>query len=81
MIDQISIRMLKFCSTLICKPLEIVFHQCLETGTFPNDWKKANVVPVYKKGNKQILRNYRQISLLSVCGKIFEKLIFYEICH
>ena len=34
---QISIRLLKLYSTSICKPLEITFHQCLETGTFPND--------------------------------------------
>ena len=46
------------------------------TGTFPNDWKKGIVVPVFKKGDKQILKNYRPISLLPVCGKIFEKLIF-----
>ena len=74
--DQISIRMLKLCSNSICKPLEIIFNRCLETSTFPNDWKKGNVVPVFKKGDKQILKNYRPISLLPVCGKIFEKLIF-----
>ena len=47
--DQISIRMLKICGTSICKPLEIILHQYLETGIFPN------VVPVYKKDDKQIL--------------------------
>ena len=73
--DQISIRMLNLCSTSICKPLEIIFNQSLETGTFPNDWKKRDVIPVFKKGDKQILKNYRPISLLPVCHKIFEKLI------
>ena len=73
--DQKSIRTLKLCSTSICKPLEIIFNQSLETGTFPNDWKKGNVVPAFKKGDKQILKNYRPISLLPVCDKIFEKLI------
>ena len=68
--------MLKLCSNSICKPLEIIFNRCLETSTFPNDWKK--VVSVFKKGDKQILKNYRPISLLPVCGKIFEKLIFNE---
>ena len=76
--DQVSIRMLKLCSNSICKPLKIIFNRCLETSTFPNDWKKGNVVPVFKKGDKQILKNYRPISLLPVCGKIFEKLIFNE---
>ena len=47
-------------------------------GMFPNDWKKGNVVPAFKKGDKQILKNYRPISLLPVCGEIFEKLIFNE---
>ena len=42
------------------------------------DGKKRNVVPIHKKDDKQCLRNYRPISLLPVCGKIFEKLIFYE---
>ena len=38
----------------------------------------GNVIPVFKKGDKQILKNYCPISLLPVCGKIFEKLIFNE---
>ena len=51
---------------------------CIETGSFPLEWKKANVVPVHKKGDKQCLKNYRPVSLLPVCGKIFERLIFNE---
>ena len=38
--------------------------------------KKRNVVPVHKKGDKQILKNYRPVSLLPICGKIFERLIY-----
>ena len=79
--DQMSITMLKLCSISICKPLEIIFNRCLETVTFLNDWKKGNVVPIFKKGDKQILKNYRPISLLPVFGKIFEKLIFHEMCN
>ena len=77
--DQISIRMLKLCSNSICKPLEIISNRCLETRRFPNDWKRDKVIPIFKKGDKQILKNYRSISLLPVCGKILEKLIFNEI--
>ena len=40
--------------------------------------EKANVVPVHKKGNKQSLENYRPISLLAICSKIFERLIYNE---
>ena len=37
--------------------------------------EKANVVPVHKKGHKQILNNYRPVSLLRICRKIFERFI------
>ena len=40
------------------------------------EWKKENVVTVHKKGDKQILENYRPISLLSIAGKIFEILLY-----
>ena len=76
--DQVSIRMLKLHSNSICKPLKIIFNRCWEASTFPNDWKKGNVVPIFKKRHKQILKNYHPISLLPVCGKIFEKLILNE---
>ena len=39
-------------------------------------WKFANVIPIFKKGDKQLIKNYRPISLLPICGKIFEKIIF-----
>ena len=45
---------------------------------FPNDWKNSNLVPVFKKGDTQILKNYRPISLLPVRGKIIEKLVFND---
>ena len=75
--DVISIRMLKICDESICKPLRIIFRSCLENGTFPSEWKKANVVSVFKKKkNKQELKNYRPISLLPVSSKIFERLLY-----
>ena len=39
-------------------------------------WKLANVIPIFNKGDKQLIKNYRPISLLSICGKMFEKIIF-----
>ena len=47
--DSISIRMLKLCGPLITKPLSFLFSNCLRDGVFPNEWKKANVIPVHKK--------------------------------
>ena len=50
--DDISIRLLKICDSAIVKPLSIIFKNCLQTGTFPNNWKKSNVVSIHKKGDK-----------------------------
>ena len=76
--DKISIRMLQLCGNSVCKPLELILKQSMESGSFPSEWKKGNVVPIHKKDDKQCLSNYRPVSLLPICGKIFEKLIFNE---
>ena len=74
--DMISIRMLKICGKSICKPLRLIFQDCIDNGIYPLDWKKANVVPAFKKNDKQSIKNYRPISLLPICGKIFERVLF-----
>ena len=50
--DMLSICMLKLCGEPIYKPLTLLFKSCLETGQFLSEWKKANIVPVFKKGDK-----------------------------
>ena len=77
--DMISIRTLKLCGDSVLPPVELIFKSSLESGTFPSEWKKLNVVPVHKKGDKQLLKNYRPIPLLSICGKIFERLVYNKI--
>ena len=62
--DDISIRMLKICDDSIVLPLRHIFTKCLEFQTFPTLWKRANISPIHK------------LSLLPICAKIFEKLIF-----
>ena len=74
--DEISIRMLKLCKSAITEPLYLIFKNCLSSNTFRDVWKMANVILVHKKGDKRVLENYRSLSLLPICGKIFEKLIF-----
>ena len=51
--DMLSIRMIKLCGNSICKPLSIIFKDCISEGKFPHEWKKPNVLPVHKKENKQ----------------------------
>ena len=45
----------------------------------PDSWKYANVQPIYKKANRQLVNNYRPISLLPICGKILEKIVFDKV--
>ena len=77
--DKINIRLIKICGKSLCKPLEMIFKSCIIKGEYPSEWKKANVVPVHKKGDKQLLKNYRPISLLPIFGKIFERIIYNNI--
>ena len=74
-----SIRMVKLCDASLCKPLELIFKSCFESGKFPLEWKKANVVPAYKKGDKQLLKNCGPISLLPIAGKIFERILYNNV--
>ena len=64
--------------TSICKPLGLIVNHCLDNDIYPCEWKKANVVPIHKKGNKRTFKNYRPVSLLRICSKIFERLLYNE---
>ena len=68
--------MVQLCGQDLCVPLKIIFDNIPETGIFPDQWKEANVTPVHKKNDKQIISNYRPISLLPVLAKVFERIIF-----
>ena len=44
-----------------------------------NPWK-ANIVPIHKKDDKQLLKNYRPVPLLPICGKVFEHITLNDLC-
>ena len=74
--DGISAQMLLLCDNSVILPLIIIFTNILTTAIYPNMWELANVTPIFKKGDKQLTKNYRPIHLLPICGKMFEKIIF-----
>ena len=59
--------------------LASLFQQSLDQGQLPNDWIKANVVPILKKGKRSLASNYRPLSLTSVTSKILEHIICHHI--
>ena len=63
---------MKFCARGLYKPLAIIFNKIFKTGKIPNKWKLANVVPIFKKGDKSSVTNYRPISLTSLPMKVLE---------
>ena len=77
--DGISAQMLLLCGDTVAIPLKIIYDNILSTGIYPNIWKLANVTPIHKKNDKQVIKNYRPISLLPICGKILEKIIFNQL--
>ena len=84
--DGISNRLLKEASVPIAEPLSHLLNFSLSLGTFPDDWKLTNVIPIFKKGDSMLCTNYCPISLLCCVSKVFEKIIFDHIyaylkCH
>ena len=65
--DEISGQMLLLCDESVILPLRIIFTNILSTSLYPDMWKLANVTPIFKKGDKQLIKNYRPISLLPIC--------------
>uniref|UniRef100_A0A8C5PPB0 Reverse transcriptase domain-containing protein n=1 Tax=Leptobrachium leishanense TaxID=445787 RepID=A0A8C5PPB0_9ANUR len=73
--DGIHPRVLRELCVEICKPLFLIFQDSFLSGIVPEDWRKADVIPIFKKGLKFVPGNYRPVSLTSVAGKVFEGLL------
>jgi hypothetical protein len=74
--DEIPMRILKLSSSYISTPLNFVCNKILSTGKFQDGLKYSIVKPLYKKGNKRDMSNYRPISLLPSFSKIVEKVMY-----
>ena len=59
--------------------MSYIINTCIERATWPDALKKAEIVPIYKSGDKHNATNYRPISLISNIGKVFEKIIYNRI--
>ena len=74
--NDLSPAILRKFAHLVSPSLAVIFNVSMSSHTVPNEWKKANVVPVFKKGEKHDVKNYRPISLLSTVSKVMERCIF-----
>ena len=68
--------MLENTAETVYLPLKCIFKHSLRVSKYPPCWKIANVLSLFKNGNKYIASNYRPIALLSCVGKVFERIVF-----
>lgn len=77
--DNLPPGFLKDIAVQIAAPLTHVINTSIRTGIVPNGFKVGKITPVYKSGPRNILDNYRPITVLPVCSKIFEKCIYKQL--
>ena len=77
--DGLPSRLLKILAPQIAPVLTFIFNQSLLKGALPRDWREANITPIHKKGDRAEARNYRPVSLTSICCKILEHIIHSQI--
>ena len=77
--DGLSARVLKECSSEISPMLALIYNESLAQDTVQDNWRQANVAPVFKKGEKYNAANYRPVSLTCICCKTLEHIIVSNI--
>ena len=73
--DEIPSRLLKELAKELTPIFTLFYQACLDQGTTPDDWKTANVVPIFKKGDRNRPENYRPVSLTSITCKTLEHIV------
>lgn len=70
--DNIHPRVLRELADITVRPLSIIFEKSWRSGNVPEDWKKAIVIPIYKKSLKDDSGIYRPISFTSLFSKVLK---------
>ena len=78
-LDKISGRILKAAANSIAPSLTHIFNHGLISNCFPDEWKMARLVPIHKKGPRDLIENSRPISILPVISKIMERILYEQI--
>ena len=78
--NDIPTKMIKNFKDLFATFIYNNYNKCLLDGTFPEDLKTAEVVPVYKKTKRNDKNNYRSVSILSNISKIYERFFYNQMC-
>ncbi|XP_075150870.1 uncharacterized protein LOC142224978 [Haematobia irritans] len=79
--DGVPSAVLRNCASVLCIPLTNLFNYSLSSGCFPTLRKESYIIPLYKKGNRTEIENYRGIAKLSAIPKLFERLVTDRLVH
>jgi Notch-like protein len=79
--DEIPIKVLKSCKHFIISPLTYIINRSLATGKFPDRLTFSEIKPIFKNGDRNVISNYRPISLLTSFSNIFKRVVFVRLCH
>jgi hypothetical protein len=79
--EEISARILKEFAPELSPLLTNIFNKSIQEGKVPKDWRQANVIPVFKKGEIYLANNYRPVSLTCICCKILEHIVVTNILN
>jgi len=77
--DSLSARLLKSTSSEIALPIAMIFRKSVDIGRVPQDWRTANITPLFKTGKRSQAENYRPVSLTSQICKIVESVLRDEL--
>ena len=79
--DGIHPKVLKELASVICVPLAIIFKTSIRSGILPDEWKLANVTAIHKNGHRQMVGNYRPVSLTSVVCKVLKSIVREQVIN
>ena len=79
-LDNIPNKLLKMAGDIVTPSLTQIFTKSISTGIFPTEWKLARMSPIFKKRKRGDPNNYRPISIIPTVSKIFEKIIYDQLC-
>ena len=77
--DSIGSKLLKHCALALYLPLHHLYSVSLSKKSIPYEWKCHSISPIFKSGDKSLVKNYRPISLLCIMSKVLEHLIFNKV--
>ena len=77
--DDISARIIVECADELVAPVTKICNPSISSGVFPERWRQANIIPIFKKGDKKDPSNYRSVSLLPLFGKILERIVYDQL--